>query len=176
MDRRTTLKGLAAGSIGLLAFGYWAKDWSFFDENAIQSTIFSNTEQNTLSAIADTIIPKGNDIGALDMGMDTYLDKLIEKCYEKDFQENIKIQFLALNTSAENKYSNSFANCSQKEREGLLMAFANSDVKEEKEFFDFMKSQTIRGFRTSKKVMLDYLDYEMAPGRHNGSVNINTLS
>ncbi|AOW20465.1 gluconate 2-dehydrogenase subunit 3 family protein [Urechidicola croceus] len=173
MNRRTTLKGLAAGSIGLLAFGYWAKEAGIFTDD-LPATLFSTSEQTTLSAITDTIIPKGDAIGALDVGTDKFLEKLLEKCYETDVQEKVKNQLFTLESSANNLYSTSFSNCTQTERESLLITLSTSKNEEEKEFFDLMKSQTIRGFRTSKSVMLDYLKHEIAPGRYNGCVDVNS--
>lgn len=73
MNRRNTLKGIAAGTIGLVAFAYWSNDWSLFDDDAPQS-IFSENQLNALTALTDTIIPKGNSIGALDVGTDKFLE------------------------------------------------------------------------------------------------------
>lgn len=178
MNRRNTIKGLAAGTIGILVFGYWVKCSNIFDKttNTIPTTIFSNNEQSTLSAIVDTIIPKGNDIGALDVGTDKFLEKLFEKCYESDIQDNIKTQLVAVDTSAKNKYSKLFSECSQEEREELLLTLSISENEDEKKFFDLIKAQTIRGFKTTKEVMLGYLNYEIAPGRYNGCVDVNTVS
>ena len=35
-----------------------------------------------------------------------------------------------------------------------------------------MKSETIRGFNTSQKVMQEYLGYKVAPGHYYGSVDV----
>lgn len=175
MNRRNTLKGIAAGTIGLVAFAYWSNDWSLFDDDAPQS-IFSENQLSALTALTDTIIPKGNSIGALDVGTDKFLEKLFERCYEQDVQDNIKAQLMALNSSAETQHGNLYTDCSQKEREDLFLSLASSENENEKKFFDLMKSQTIRGFRTSKTVMLDYLKFEIAPGRYNGCVDVNALS
>lgn len=175
MDRRTTIKGLAAGTIGLMAFAYWAKDWSVLDEETTYS-YYSDSELSTLTALTDTIIPKGNSIGALDVGTDKFLEKLFERCYERDIQENIKNQLTTLEISAKDQFGSLYADCSQKEREDLFLSLSKSENENEKDFFNLMKSQTIRGFKTSKTVMLDYLNYEIAPGRYNGCVNVNALS
>jgi len=39
-------------------------------------------------------------------------------------------------------------------------------------FFEFIKSQTIRGFETSKEVMVDYHNYVMMPGFYDGNVDV----
>lgn len=173
MNRRTSLKGIAAGAIGLAAFAYFANDWDIFGIETTPS-IFTKPQQKTLSSLADTIIPKGNgDIGALDVGTDTFLEKLFEKCYESDIQGSIKTQLTSLNNKAQEKHQKAFAECSQEERETLFLSFSTSEQEEEKEFFELFKSQTIRGFSTTKEVMLDYLKFEIAPGRYSGCIDVN---
>jgi hypothetical protein len=48
----------------------------------------------------------------------------------------------------------------------------HSTNKAEKDFFDLIKSETIRGFNTSQKVMQEYLGYKVAPGHYYGSVDV----
>jgi hypothetical protein len=79
-----------------------------------------------------------------------------------------------LEDSAKAMNKKSFADCTQKEREELLLKFSTSPVKEEKDFFDSVKSETIRGFNTSQKVMQEYLNYKVAPGHYYGSVDVKT--
>src|SRR6185503_4089531 len=111
-------------------------------------------------SITDTIIPAGNSIGALSVGVDKFLQKLIDDCYEKDVQANVKAQLKALETSAQSIHKKLFADCIQSQREELLLKLSTSEVKAEKDFFDLVKSETIRGFNTSQKVMTEYLNYK----------------
>jgi len=143
------------------------------DKNTHLSS-FSPEEQNILSAIADTIIPAGNAVGALSVGVDKYLQKLIDDCYEKPVQENIKKQLAVLNELAKTKFNNAFAACSQIQREELLSTFSKSTNKDEKDFFDLMKNETIHGFNTSQKVMEEYLNYKVAPGHYFGCINVKS--
>jgi hypothetical protein len=54
----------------------------------------------------------------------------------------------------------------------LLLKLADSQSNDEKEFFTLIKSETIRGFNTSQKVMEDHLGYKIAPGHYNGCVPV----
>ena len=85
---------------------------------------------------------------------------------------DVKKQLDALDKKAEETYAKFFRECSQKERETLLLKFSDSTNKDEKEFFTLMKSETIRGFNTSQKVMEDYLGYKVAPGYYHGCVPV----
>ena len=173
MDRRKAIQSTAITVIGLITLPEWMVSCGISDTTTHQSS-FTSKEQSLLASIADTIIPAGNAIGALSVGVDKYLQKLIDDCCEKPVQDNIKKQLAGLNDSSEKEHDKSFAKCTQVEREKLLLKFSVSSLKEEKEFFDYIKSETIRGFTTSQKVMQDYLGYKVAPGHYYGCVTVNT--
>ena len=178
MNRRESIKNIAAGTIGLAAFSYFlsCKDSTGSSDTSVAeaSSFFTSTEKTILTSIADTIIPAGASIGALSVGTDKFLERLFEKCYEKEVQENIKTQLAVLNQRAQQTHDSAFAKCNQKQREDLLLGFSTSENEQEKDFFDIMKKETIRGFRTSKEVMVKYFNYEIAPGRYHGCVDVKT--
>jgi hypothetical protein len=172
MNRRTSLKKLMAASGALIALPSWARGWSVSDLTTDISS-FNLTEQDLLASVADTIIPAGNSIGALTVGVDKFLQKLIDNCYEKDVQDNIKVQLMGLETIAQSSFGKSFSSCDQIQRQELLVKLSTAEDKAEKDFFDLIKSETIRGFNTSKEVMLDYLKYKVVPGHYYGCVDVN---
>src|SRR6186997_2574264 len=148
MDRRKAIKNLAIVSGGLITLPQWMVSCGVSD-TAIHQTSFSVAEQKLLASVADTIIPAGNSIGALSVGVDKFLQKLIANCYEEDVQQNVNKQLSALDASARNTFGNAFTNCDQSQRQALLTKLASSEDKNEKDFFTLMKSETIRGFNTS---------------------------
>jgi hypothetical protein len=171
MNRRDTLKQLLLASGGLIALPSWAREWKVTDFAAYSSS-FTITEQQVLASIADTIIPAGDSIGALSVGVDKFLQKLISNCYDSKVQENVKTQLSALEASAQKTLGKSFNTCDQSHRQELLMKISASENKDEKDFFNLMKSETIRGFSTSKEVMTKYLKYKVAPGHYHGCVDV----
>jgi acyl-CoA reductase-like NAD-dependent aldehyde dehydrogenase len=171
MNRRDTLKKMMLASGALVALPAWADEWGLNDLVEYNSS-FSPAYQEILTSVADTIIPTGESPGALSVGVDKFLQKLFDDCYEKDVQDNIKKQLDALNAAAQTTNSKSFAACDQKQREELLLKLADSSDKDEKDFFDLMKSETIRGFNTSREVMTNSLNYKVAPGHYYGCVDI----
>ena len=112
-------------------------------------------------------------VGAISVGVDKYLQKLIDKCYEKRVQENVKTQLNSLDTNAQSVHGKSFTGCDQQQRQELLIKLSASSVKEEKDFFDLMKSETMRGFNTSKEVMTEYLNYKVFPGHYFGCCDVS---
>jgi hypothetical protein len=87
-------------------------------------------------------------------------------------QDNVKFQLNGLEKSAKTTFKKSFADCSQLQRQELLLALSSSNVKAEKELFTLIKSETIKGFNTSQKVMQEYLNYKVAPGHYYGCVDV----
>lgn len=172
MNRRTSLKNLLVATGGLITLPSWAEGWSISDLSKLPST-FSALNQEILASVADTIIPQGNSIGALSVGVDKFLEKLIDNCYETEVQENVKTQLSTLDDNAKSTYGSSFKACDQMQREALLTKLSVSESKNEKEFFELMKSETIRGFNTSREVMLQYLNYKILPGHFYGCVDVN---
>jgi hypothetical protein len=135
---------------------------------------FSAAEQGTLAGMVDAIIPGGAagpgsaaPPGALAVGVDKFLQKLIDDCYEQPAQANVKKQLGALD-------GQSFATGTPEQRQVILRQWAASGDKDQKDFLTQMKGETIRGFNTSQKVMEDYLHYKVAPGHYYGCIDIKT--
>lgn len=171
MKRREVLKTLGLATAGIVTLPAWASGWTVRDV-AIESSIFSSKEQALLSSIADTFIPAHNNLGAIPQEIDKFLIRLFDECYEPDEQDNIKLQLNVLNDRAAEEVSKSFTDCSQSQREELILTFQDSDDEAENRFFQLVKYETIRGFRTSKVVMQDYHGYRIVPGRYNGNVDV----
>src|SRR4030095_3436426 len=149
MDRRKAIKNIAIVSGGLITLPQWMVSCGVSD-STIHQTSFTIAEQEILASVADTIIPPGNSIGALSVGVDKYLQKLIDDCFEKDVQDNVKAQLKKLDLSAQSSNKKAFAECTQQQRQELLMKISASGIKAEKDFFDLIKTETIRGFNTSQ--------------------------
>ena len=171
MNRRNVLKTLASVSGGSIILPQWMVSCGVSDKTT-HKTSFSPTEGATIAVITDTIIPTHDGIGAIPVGVYAFLIKLLDDCYGKNVQDNVKAQLKKLDTIARKSYNKIFASCEQEQRELLLLNFSNSTNQLEKDFFDLMKTETIRGFNTSQKVMTEYLGYKVVPGHYYGCVDV----
>ncbi|MDN3205909.1 gluconate 2-dehydrogenase subunit 3 family protein [Algoriphagus sediminis] len=175
MDRRKSLKILGGAAVGIsgLIFADWK--WQLIDQ-ATHEGFFTLRQEQMLTAISDTIIPEGippkvpssnsKPIGALSTGTDKFLIRLFEHCYESEDQELIKKQLDQLK-------SEGFLSAEKGKREEMLLSLSNSEDEEKTKFFDIIKSETIRGFTTAKEVMVDYRNYQLAPGMYKGCEDVN---
>lgn len=171
MKRREAIKTLMMASGGVLALPGWAMKWNAADIPPFDGT-FSEPELKLITSITDTIIPSNGEIGALSVGVDKFLAALISECYEEDFRKNVQENLHQLERSAKNLYSLSFNECEYPDRKSLLLALNNKENENDEAFFNFMKSQTIRGFETSEEVMVNYHNYELLPGYYHGNVDV----
>ncbi|HYG18199.1 MAG TPA: gluconate 2-dehydrogenase subunit 3 family protein [Ohtaekwangia sp.] len=171
MDRRHVLKTIIAASGALVALPSWASSWTV-SGIAGHQTSFAATGQELLASVVDTIIPAGNSIGALSVGVDKFLQKLFDNCYAQDVRDNIKQQLQRLEDLAQLHYRKPFVACDQLQRQELLLTFSGSEKKAEKDFFELVKSETIRGFNTSREVMVTYHGYKVVPGHYHGCVDV----
>ena len=172
MNRRETIKALMAASGTLMALPSWAEEWTHADVIG-HKTSFSFVNQDTLTAVVDTIIPHGNNIGALSVGVDKYLQKLIDDCFENEVQDNIRTQLRLLEESAQMVHNKSFRACDQVQRQETLLKLSTSEDPAQQDFFKLIKSETIRGFNTSRDVMVNYLHFKQVPGHYYGCVDVN---
>ena len=171
MKRRESLKTLLLASGALVSLPAWAQDWHAEDLTGYGSS-FSVTEQAVLASVADTIIPAGSAVGAITVGVDLFLQKLLDKCYDAETQQNVKTYLAVLDSEARRAYQQSFPACDQTQRQTLLGRLGRSDNKADKDFFALMKTETIRGFTTSREVMVNYYKYKSAPGHYYGCVDV----
>lgn len=172
MNRRETIKAIMAASGTLVALPHWAAGWSVNDL-ARHPSSFTSVAEGILAAVTDTIIPAGDSIGALSVGVDKFLRKLIDDCYEKDVQDNVKAQLERLENSAREQYGKGFDACHQTQREAMLLKLPSSGDKAQEDFFKLIKAETIRGFNTSREVMVNYHRFKQVPGHYYGCVDVN---
>ncbi|MCW3079380.1 gluconate 2-dehydrogenase subunit 3 family protein [Segetibacter sp.] len=168
MNRRGAVKNLVLATGSSIALPLWMK--AFGAGNLTHLSSFSAREQQILASITDTIIPPGNSIGALSVGVDKYFQKVVDDCYEKAEQENVKKGLHQLEAATQTGYGKPFTDCTQQERQAQLEKWSRSQDKDEKDFFNLVKRETIVGYNTSQEVLGGLLNYKVAPGHYYGCV------
>ena len=168
MKRRGTIKQLLTAGVGLVALPSWALSWTR-EDLPMHHSFLDEMQQEILRHLVDTILPAGQDnIGGVSEGVDAFLVRLFDQCYEADVQSEVGHQLMALDARANSYYGQSFSRCTQAEREILFLQCAVADDAGSRDFYDLIKSEAIRGFRTSRKVLMRFYDYRVAPGHYDG--------
>lgn len=168
MKRREALKTLAVASGGLITLPSWALRWNVGSLPS-GTSFFTTDEQRFIATVTDTIIPPGDkDPGALSVGVDKFFVQLIEHCFEKGVRENVRKRLKALDDSARKASGSLSSDCSQQQHKVLLLAFSESDDESDNDFFNLIKEETVRGFRTLQVVMENYPGYQLMADHYNG--------
>ncbi len=180
MDRRSALK-----KTGVLAGAAVAMPTLFSIFQACQSEtridwqpeFFTENEAKTIASLIDTILPRTETPGALDVKSDIFIDKVIAKTYDEAAQEKLRADIAAFNTECEKKYGKPFSELNASDKSKVLVAAeANSGkfspgvwgtavVKQEPVgFYRSMKSMAIWAYFTSEEVGEQVLNYDPIPG------------
>lgn len=180
MKRRDALKTLMMASGSMLALPNWAIGWKA-EDIASMNTTFTDYEVNIITSIVDIIIPSNGTIGGLSVGVDQFLVGLISQCYEDKFKGEIRANLHQLDSNAKGEYGKSFSECDKNNQKELFLTMGTNENEDDvspngneddETFFKFIKSETIRGFETSKEVMVNYHGFILMPGFYNGNVDV----
>ena len=169
MKRRNALKSVALGVGALAGLPAWANGWN--RDTARQAAPLLSPRQDALLAeIAETIIPTTDTPGAKELGVHTFVQKMVADCYEPKAQAMFTKGLETLEATAQRTLGKSFAAADAAQRTELLKTTeANADTKA---FFQMVKNLTIRGYLTSEYVMTNLTGFQMAPGYYKGCVPV----
>ena len=180
MDRRSALK-----KTGVLAGAAVAMPTLFSIFQACQSEtrldwqpeFFTENEAKTISSLLDTILPRTETPGALDVKSDIFIDKVIAKTYDEVAKEKMRADIAAFNSECEKNYGKAFFELSASDKSKMLVtAEANSGKfspgvwgtavgkQEPIGFYRSMKSMAIWAYFTSEEVGEQVLNYDPIPG------------
>lgn len=164
MKRRDTLRlfklSVAGSVIGLPMFS------SCKNDNYIPE-LFTTTELQSLTSIADTIIPATADApGAAELKVGNFIDKYCKYCLDEGEQNKLKSGIAAFQANVKNKIGQAFKKLETSKREQYLEA----QLASEDEFISDIKSLVLFTYFTSKEAMTNMLDYVQTPGRYEGDI------
>lgn len=191
MNRRNALRktGLLAGSAvvapSLLSLLQACSqtprlNWTpvFLDEN--QATF--------ISSFVDTILPKTETPGALDVKTDIFLDLVYAKTYSPEGQAKVKADIDQFNADCKVKYGKVFAELSAEDKTACLndheantatfnRGVWGTAVGEQKPvgFYRQLKSQALWGYFSSEEIGKNVLNYDPIPGEYRGCVPVDEI-
>lgn len=142
-----------------------------------QPEFFTKEEAKTIAALLDTILPRTETPGALDVKSDIFIDKVIAKTYDTMAQEKMRADIAAFNAECEKNYGKSFSDLDASDKSKVLEAaeansgkfsprvWGSSIAKHESiDFYRSMKSMAIWAYFTSEEVGEQVLNYDPIPG------------
>ena len=129
---------------------------------------FSKTEFSLLSKIVDFLIPKTETPGALEMKVPQFIDIIISETYNNESKNNFSNKLKLL---IEDFKSN---NIDLSDYNSMKSKFVNDfNNKTHQEIYNQIRDLTVWGFKTSKEIALNVLNYNPIPGYQLGCVDID---
>lgn len=141
-------------------------------ENEFQNLDLNVIQEKNLESMVDTFIPKTDTLGAADLDIHHFINRLLANCYEKEVQVDFISGLDHLEVCSSERFDKSFHRCSQKDRETILLAVESNEEEEIKQFFDQAKELTILGYTTSEYYLSNFTNYNMVPGTYEGCVPV----
>ena len=129
---------------------------------------FSKTEFSLLSNIVDFLIPKTETQVGLEMKVPKFIDISISETYNKESKNNFSNKLKVL---IEDFKSN---NIDLSDYKSMKSKFVNDfNNKTHQEIYNQIRDLTVWGFKTSKEIALNVLNYNPIPGYQLGCVDID---
>lgn len=166
ITRRKWVKGMALATLGTVAF-YDAKSLSLSNFN------FSLAEDQTLELIMGAIIPESSIPGAISLGVPNFVKTMIKDCYEVKAQQSFKNVMSAIPKLFLNENKKEIFTASESEKEQFLFQLEKGKHgAEAQKTLATLKGLTIQGYMSTEYIMVNHLNYQMAPGFFNGCAPI----
>ena len=169
MDRRTVIKDLCFITAGTILLPSCLHQ----DEKVVlqlKNFSLNDKQEKTVNSVIDTLIPKTDTPGALDLKVDAFALKMVDECQSKKDQQSFVTGIDDLNDLSKKNYGSLFTECSLQQRKTLL-----SSIDSRKDFpvtliafYKIIKERTIQGYTTSHYFLTNQSVYELVPGRYNG--------
>jgi hypothetical protein len=169
MKRRDLLKTGVYGLAGVtLSSTLISTFQSCNSVNEYNPVYFSNTEFSLISNMVDFFIPKTETPGAVEMKVPQFIDIIISETYNIDSKNNLSNKLKLLINDFKSKNVDLLDYNSLKSK--FMSDFKN---KTHHEIYDQIRDLTVWGFKTSKEIALNVLNYNPIAGYQLGCIDIN---
>jgi gluconate 2-dehydrogenase gamma chain len=149
-------------------------------EGPVKSGFLTAAETATVTAMADQIIPRTDTVGAVDVGVPAFIDRMVSGYYTDKERGVIRAGLAAANADATRLRAKPFAALTSDEQVALMKQYdqeqyahtrANSGAQGyTPHFFRLIKELTIIGFCMSEQGATKLMYYNQNPGPYRGDV------
>lgn len=153
-----------------------------------QPTFLSEDEAEFISAIVDTILPRTDTPGALDVKVDMFIDKIWAQTTDEAGQAQVRSDIAAFDATCKETYGSAFAKCNPTDQhKALEFAEANAGqfnrgvwgkavgVQKPVGFYRTLKSMAIWAYMSSEEIGKNVLSYDPIPGGYDGCIAVESV-
>ncbi|MEJ7912174.1 MAG: gluconate 2-dehydrogenase subunit 3 family protein [Chitinophagaceae bacterium] len=200
MHRREALRNVAlllGGAISVTTMGVISQGCTTAEKS--NGALFTPEQENTITELAETIIPATRTPGAKAAGVGAFIAMMVKECYPDNIQKTFLEGLDDLDKRAGSKFSNSFVALTPQQRI-IVLGEVVEETKKRKEkekekdkekekaptsrpsqapssrkdpgFFQLAKELTMLGYFTSEIGAKQALTYVPVPGRYESCVDV----
>lgn len=148
-----------------------------------------NTDQARLvSTLVDTVLPKTDTPGALELQVDRFIDLVIANVFDESGQQAMLAQVDAFNTQCKEQTGHFFADLSEEKRKDVLRLEEKENPKFNKQVwgsavgeqqpvgvYRTLKSLALWGYFSSEAIGKNVLNYDPIPGGYLGCIPLEDV-
>ncbi|KAA9037750.1 gluconate 2-dehydrogenase subunit 3 family protein [Ginsengibacter hankyongi] len=177
MNRRSTLKTLLIISTGAALLPSCLPDEKK-SSISLKNIKINGKDEELLSDLSETIIPKTNTPGAKDVSAHLFTLMMIDYCYAPADQDKFVKGLKEFEDFSKKKFDKSFLRCFASERAEILKSIeSKKDIPENVAFFyNTTKRLVLQAFTKSKYYLTKVQVYELVPGKFYGCVPVKKAS
>ena len=140
-----------------------------------QPVFLSQEEIKTVTAIADTILPKTDTPGAIELQVPEFVDIMLKDCIPAEQQVTIREELKEFQEKVVSEYSNPFEKCSPDEKQQIIeaeeeAAYGVLNQSGKRSFYLYLKQLVLLGYFSSEYVMTSLLNYTPVATRYEGCI------
>jgi hypothetical protein len=191
MNRRNALRktALMAGT-AMAAPSLFSLLQSCKQQNRLDwKPLFLSEEQaRFVSAFVDTILPRTDTPGALDVKTDIFLDLIFAKTYDAKGQEYVASEIDKFNADIKAGFGKVFADLGTDDKKAVLRKAEAETAKfnpkvwgtavgkqEPVGFYRSLKSMALWGYFSSEEIGKNHLNYDPIPGEYRGCIPLSEV-
>ena len=191
MNRRDAIRktGLIAGA-SILGPSFLSLLQSCKSEPRLnwQPLFLKEEEARFISALVDTILPRTETPGGLDVKADIFIDKVFAKSYHEAGQEEVRSEIAQFNEDCKKDFGAAFADLDKDGRVNALKAAeANSGkfngavwgtaigTQAPVGFYRSMKSMALWAYMSSEEIGKNVLSYDPIPQEYKGCIPLSDV-
>lgn len=149
---------------------------------------FSLEQSHTIAALVDHLLPKTNTPGALELGVDRFVDLMLRQQYGAEDQKKFLSGLTDFEADCLQANGHNFSSCSAAEKNTLLQKYEAASAPippnvwggqigefAEPHFYRKLKALTLLGYFSSEEIGEEVLNYDPIPGRWNGCIPLSEV-
>lgn len=153
-----------------------------------QPEFLSSEEAAFVTALVDTLLPRTDTPGALDVKADLFMDKVFARVYDTDAQASVRKGIADFDKSCREEFGDAFADLNTSDREAALKREEAKGGKfnpgvwgtavgeqEPVSFYRGLKSMAIWAYTSSEEIGKNVLSYDPIPGAYRGCIPLSEV-